>query len=1293
MLKALALRVLFCPSESSMPETPWEFSIDVGGTFTDCLAKRPDGSTVRLKILSSGVTKGTVAALRGSTIICDPRRQRDPPDFWIGFRCTLLDAAGHIISESRITAFDAANGELVLDAPCGSLVSAISYELSSTLEAPVLAIRYLMGLPLTSPVPPIRLRLGTTRGTNALLTRTGAATALAITQGFGDLLEIGSQERPDLFALTIRKPQPLAECSVEIGERVGADGTVLVPLKRDVVLQQLAAVRDRGIASLAICLLHGDLYPEHELIVEELAKSVGFTEVSRSSAVAPLVKIVPRAETTVVDAYLNPVLRSYVNHLYDSLPDSPIRLMTSAGGLVDATAFRGYQSVLSGPAGGVVGYARAAVAAGFDRAIGFDMGGTSTDVSRFDGSFEYEYETRKAGVRLVTPTLAINTVAAGGGSICRFDGTKLVVGPESAGAAPGPACYGRGGPLTVTDLNVFLGRIVEGRFPFRLDHAAIGQRLTALSNEVRAATGEAISHPALAEGLLRIANANMVRAIRSISIAKGADPTQYVLVTFGGAAAQHGCAIARELGIRQILNHPDAGILSAYGAGQADITRHAFQGVSRPLSTMSSAELATAFSELEQRPRQELAAEGVAAHHISINRSIDLRYAGTDAPLNIPYGELRNLIAAFEQSHRQQFGYALTNAAVEIVALRVEAIGRTAGPLPSSTRCTPRHVVPTNHATCRINGEDMGVGCFDRADLGPGSRLHGPALIADEYSTIFVEPEWQCDVLSQGELLLTDVATTKPEQEAASDAIMLEIFNHLFAGIAEQMGHVLQRTALSVNVKERLDYSCAVFTAPGELVANAPHVPVHLGAMGATVRSILAENPDLGPGDVYVSNDPYRGGSHLPDITVVTPVHDPATGALLFFTACRAHHAEIGGVRPGSMPPNSQTLGEEGVLITNFALVRGGTSHEQKLRELLLGARYPTRRVEENLADLRAQVAANNQGARDLLALVERYGLTTVVAKMQDIQQAAATKVRQALENLGMQTCSFTDYLETADGSSVPITVTVTLQPDSDGPAAIIDFTGSGPVVAGNLNANRAIVSAAVLYVLRLLVDEDLPLNEGALQAVKIVLPPGILNPTRADSPESSPAVAAGNVETSQRVVDVLLGALGIAAASQGTMNNLLFGTAEFGYYETICGGSGATASGSGASAVQVHMTNTRATDPEILERRLPVRLREFSIRRGSGGAGAHRGGDGVNRRIEFLAPVEASLITERRGPHPPFGMNGGSPGALGRNSLERADGLTLELPGICELSLAPGDILTIQTPGGGGFGHSLPGE
>lgn len=1269
--------------------SPRQFWIDVGGTFTDCLSLDESGRLTQHKQLSSGITKGTASEGSSEKGIVDPGRVGDPTDFWVGFRCTLLDDAGEPFGSTEVAAFDAKQGILTF-ADELSLRAGSRYELSCHLEAPVLAIRWLLKLPLAEQVPPVSLRLGTTRGTNALLTRTGAKTALAITKGFGDLLEIGSQERPRLFDLTVRKSAPLSDVSVEIAERVTAQGEVLIAPEPEVVHGQLMGLRRAGVDSLAICFLHADLYPEHELLVERIAREVGFAEVSCSSRIAPLVKVVSRAETTLVDAYLNPVLRSYVTHLHHELPGSQIRLMTSAGGLVSAEAFRGFQSVLSGPAGGVVGYAQIARAAGYERAIGFDMGGTSTDVSRYDGQYRYEYETRKAGVRLVAPTLAIDTVAAGGGSICKFDGSKLVVGPESAGAEPGPACYGRGGPLTVTDLNLYLGRIATERFPFRLDREVVAQRLQVLADEVNEANDERLSLRELAEGLLRIANANMARAIRGVSIAEGVDPRDYLMVCFGGAGAQHACAVARELGVREILIHPHAAILSAYGIGQADVARHAAAGIAKTLEDVIPSELSRRFDVLEEKTVKEVIAEGFAGERIEIRRTVDLRYLGTDAAINLPFSLVSELKAEFEAAHRQQFGYVHEERAVEIVALRVEAVGRTETSTATSQRLPPRIRERERHASVWFDGQESEAACWDRTALQPGDLVRGPAIFAEDNSTIVVEPGWQAEVMSGGELLLSIIDdVSKPTAPEASQAVMLELFNNLFAGVAEQMGHVLRRTAGSVNVKERLDYSCALFSAAGELIANAPHVPVHLGAMGATVRAVLDAHPQMSPGDVFVTNDPYQGGSHLPDVTVVTPVHDPESHELLFFTACRAHHAEIGGVRPGSMPPFSEQLGDEGVLISDFTLIQEGVSQEEGLRELLSSGPYPSRNVEENLADIRAQVAANRQGSTDLLKILEQFGLDVVQRNVRGIQEAAERKVRSALARVKKPDCSFTDYLETAEGESVPIQVEKRFPESPAGPAAVIDFNGTSPVVAGNLNANRAIVTAAVLYVLRLLVDEDVPLNEGALRAVEIVLPECLLNPPRANELAQSPAVAAGNVETSQRVVDVLLGALDLAGASQGTMNNLLFGNEDYGYYETICGGSGATANGPGAAAVQIHMTNTRATDPEILERRHPVRLHEFSIRTGSGGEGHHQGGDGVVRRIEFLERTEVSLITGRRGPHPPYGAEGGQPGALGRNLLIRADGSSSELPGICELEANPGEALEIRTPGGGGFGES----
>jgi len=1233
------------------------------------------------------VTKGAAAAGSARASIVDPARSADPERFFDGYELRLLDDAGGTVAKAKVARFDRAAGELHFAQPLPLAPrEGQAYELVSHEEAPIVAIRYFLGLPPDGAVPPVVVRLGTTRGTNALLTRRGAKTAFVTTRGFGDILKIGYQNRPRLFDLDIRKPVPLFADVVEIDERVTAAGDVLISPDPAKVRDQLASLKAHGIESLAICLLHAFAHPAHEQLVARIARETGFDEISASSRVAPLIKIVSRGDTTVMDAYLNPVLRAYVESLRRSLGSGELRIMTSAGGLVTAERFVGKDSILSGPAGGVVGFSRVARAAGFERAIGFDMGGTSTDVARFDGRYELEYETEKAGVRVVAPMLAIETVAAGGGSICGFDGVKLVVGPDSAGADPGPACYGRGGPLAVTDLNFYLGKILPEHFPFPLNRSAVETRLAKLAETVHEATGRRFEPRELCDGFLRVANSNMVKAIQTISVAKGCDPRDYVLVAFGGAAGQHACAVARELGMRQVLLHPDAGILSAYGIGLADVTRHRAAGVYQPYGEKALGELAPTIERLAGEARSEVLAEGIAPERIEVRTSLDLRYRGLDAWLTIVGGESPfSYAAAYENEHQKLYGYRHEGRPLEIVAVRVEVIGRTADYDAPTQVPRPGEPRPERTVTVFFDAVACDTQIFDRAKLQPGDRLRGPAIVHELLATTVVDPGWRADVLARGELLLADEGgdvrrEVSHDVSKSADPVMLEIFNNQFAGIAEQMGITLRNTSSSVNVKERLDFSCAVFTAAGELVVNAPHIPVHLGAMSETVKRTLADNPGMRPGDVFVTNDPYRGGSHLPDVTVVTPVHETATGQLLFFTASRAHHAEIGGIRPGSMPPFSRNLAEEGVLIRNFKLVEAGRSRIDALGELLLAGPYPTRNVADNLADVAAQVAANNQGTRDLGRLVERHGLAVVTAYMRHIQTAAERKMRAALARLPDGERRFVEHLD--DGSPIAVTVTVA------GDGAVIDFTGTGPVLAGNLNANRAIVTAAVMYCLRCLIAEDIPLNQGVLAPVRIVLPECLLNPTEGATPATSAAMVGGNVETSQRVVDTLLGALGVAAASQGTMNNLLFGDATFGYYETICGGAGATPQAAGADAVHTHMTNTRLTDPEVLEQRYPVRLHEFSIRRGSGGEGRHRGGDGIIRRIEFLRDLDVSILSQRRGPYPPYGLAGGQPGALGRNTLRRADGTVDELPGQVQFVAAAGDVLTIETPGGGGVGN-----
>ena len=1262
-------------------EKRWEFWIDVGGTFTDCIAQAPDGQLLRHKTLSSGVIKGTVG--EGSTTdVTDPLRRGDPVDFWRDWQFDLIDAQGNRQTGARVEQFDATRGSFQFATPLDREPQhGDHYELHCDLEAPQVAIQYLLQKPLKAALPPLRIRLGTTRGTNALLTRSGKPTAFVTTRGFGDILRIGYQARPQLFDLNIRKPTPLFTTALEIDERVAPTGEILSTLNVEQWRSSFVALRDKGIESLAICLLNAYANGSHEDQLAELAAEVGFSEISVSNRVAPLIKLVSRGDTTVVNAYLNSVLKSYLSRIADSESDSHrLQIMTSSGGLVGVDAFEGKDSILSGPAGGVVGFARVAEAVGYRRAIGFDMGGTSTDVARYDGSFEREYETEKAGVRIVTPMLAIETVAAGGGSICGFDGVKLAVGPASAGADPGPACYGKGGPLTITDMNLHLGKIPTEQFPFPLDPESVSRQLNELTKKIERQPSDGMSTEELAEGFLRVANANMAQAIRSISIAKGYDPRDYILVSFGGAAPQHACAVARELGITTIVNHPDGGILSALGVGHADLTRHAARGIYQPLDANDTDDLTKIFEELETQTHQEIINEGLDAASIGSTRSLDLRYLGTDAALTISQPDDGNFERAFTDLHRVRYGYVHADRPLEIVAARVESVGRSTLTLPDSKPQSPQVRASQQTRSMYLNGSWVESGIFHRDELQPGDRIEGPAMIVEHVSTTIVDPDWTADVLSGGELLFTDQATRKNDHHSTeSDPVLLEIFNRNFAGIAEQMGITLRNTSSSVNVKERLDFSCAIFTSDGDLVVNAPHIPVHLGAMSETVRCVLEDHPELAPGDVIITNDPYRGGSHLPDVTVITPIHDDHDGQLRFLVASRAHHAEIGGITPGSMPPFSHTLAEEGVLLESFKLVDGGESRFDELESRLKTAPYPSRNVAANLADIRAQVAANHQGVGDLQGLIERYTWPVVAAYMKHIQGAAETKVRSALLQLDDGDFEFEDHLD--NGAVIRVRISI------EGDTAKIDFRDSAAQTDDNLNANRAIVAAATMYCLRCLINEDIPLNQGVMSPVELIVEPGILNPHRGKDAAHCAAVAGGNVETSQRVVDVLLGAFGLAAASQGTMNNLLFGNDQFGYYETICGGAGATREQAGADAVHTHMTNTRLTDPEVIERQFPIRLARFEIRQESGGRGRNAGGNGVVRELEFLSDLEVSILSQRRGTYAPYGCQGGEPGTLGQNRLHQ-NGEWQELPWRAQFSVRPGDRLVIETPGGGGFGR-----
>ena len=1275
----------------------WEFWIDVGGTFTDCIGVAPNGQLRQYKTLSSGITKGSIQS-RTATTISDHLRTSDPPMFWNGATCRLMSAGGQIVATTVISDFSPSTGLLTFNSPVDCRDS-VAYELDVGVLAPVLAIRWLLQLPSDTQCPPVRVRFGTTRGTNALLTRTGARTALVTTAGFRDVPLIGNQDRPALFEMNIRKPDPLFTRVFEVDERIAADGSILKPLD----CGSVSEINPEDFDSVAICLMNAYRNPVHELELESILTSRGFTEVSRSSEVSPLIRFVPRCDTTILDAYLNPVLRKYMNEVRSHLPGSEIQVMTSTGGLVDSHAFRGRDCILSGPAGGIVGFSKVAQAEGYQRAIGFDMGGTSTDVARFAGRFDFENETTKAGVRILTPSLAIETVAAGGGSICGFDGARLYVGPQSAGANPGPACYGAGGPLTITDLNVFLGRVLPQHFPFRLNPDSVNARLKQLRQQMAAAhaiDAETSLHQ-IAEGLLQLANDNMVQAIRKVSVAKGYLPADYALVSFGGAGGQHACSIARSLGISTVLIHPFAGLLSAYGMGQADVRAIRQVSVLQPLNETTLQNISATRNELSDITRVEVLEQGVPPERILPSTlSLQLRYTGTDSSLMISEDKTVPFREAFEREHEQLFGYRRPSKEIEVASMQIETVGRASHDQSAIRIEANSDSTSTNAPSTSIwfAGELITAKIIMRASLSPGVRIDGPAIVCEPTSTVFIEPECDAIITKNGTINITVSKKTQAAEyitdqadNTVADPVLLEVFNNQFVSIAEQMGETLRRTSTSTNVRERLDFSCALFDRNGQLVVNAPHVPVHLGAMGETVQAIMSDHPHMQPGDVYVTNDPYRGGSHLPDVTVITPVFAkdsdaPEAEATIenheltahcqpaFFVANRAHHAEIGGIVPGSMPPFSKRLSEEGVLIRSRKLVSGGSSHEHEMRALLSSGKHPSRSIDDNIADLAAQSAANEAGARLLKELVASQSVARVHSYMQHIQRAAEKKMRLCLQQLAEKSYTFEDRMD--DGTKICVNIIV------KGDTACVDFSGTDGVHTGNLNANRAITTSAVLYCFRCLLNEPVPLNAGVLAPVKIVIPPGLLNPSPGDSAETSPAVVGGNVETSQRIVDVVLGALNLAAASQGTMNNLTFGDETFGYYETICGGAGATATADGASAVHTHMTNTRLTDPEVLEQRYPIHVRQFSIRSNSGGAGLFRGGDGIVRELEFLKPLRVSMLSQRRNLNAPYGINGGLKGRPGCNLVNRKD------TGGCFSTLADaGTVLRIETPGGGGCG------
>ncbi|GAA2740684.1 hydantoinase B/oxoprolinase family protein [Kitasatospora cinereorecta] len=1133
------------------------------------------------------------------------------------------------------------------------------------------------------------VRMGTTVATNALLERTGEPTALVITRGFADALRIGYQNRPRIFAREITLPEPLYARVIEVDERIAADGSVLRPPDLERLAQELRRCHRDGIRSLAVVCLHSYLHPAHEQAIGRLAERLGFPQVSLSSEASPLMKLVPRGDTAVVDAYLSPGLRRYVRQVARELSDIPLMFMQSNGGLAEAGHFRGKDAILSGPAGGIVGMVRMSRLAGIERVIGFDMGGTSTDVSHFAGEFERVVTTEVAGVRLRAPTLAIHTVAAGGGSVLRFGGGRLRVGPDSAGADPGPACYRRGGPLTVTDANLLLGRIQAAHFPHvfgpdgdrPLDLDPVRRRFATLAAEIAADSGAACTAEQAAEGFLRIAVGNIANAIKRISVQQGHDVTRYALTTFGGAGGQHACAVAQALGIRTVLVPPMAGVLSALGIGLADTTVLREHAVERPLAQESMAAVRALAEKLAALATAELVDQGIAPERIRLAHRVRLRYQGTDTTLDTALAEPPAMTDEFETRHRATYSF-LMDRPIVVESLAVEATGLTEQPDLEALGATPDvGDGPVGPRTVRMftGGRWSDVPVRERERMRPAETVTGPALIAEAGATTVVDDGWSATVTPVGHLLVEQVGDfAEPSVTAEADPVLLELFNNLFTAIAQQMGARLESTAQSVNIKERLDFSCALFDPDGNLVANAPHIPVHLGSMGTTVKEVLRRRgPSIRPGDAYAVNDPYHGGTHLPDITVVTPVFDPAGQDILFFVASRGHHAEIGGITPGSMPATSREIHEEGVLLDNWLLVSDGRLREAETLRLLAEAPYPSRDPATNLADLRAQIAANRKGVDEVLAMIDQFGLDVVRAYMRHVQDNAERAVREVIGELADGAYRY----ETDSGAVIAVRVEV----DRRQRTATVDFTGTSAQLDGNFNAPSAVVNAAVLYVFRTLVADDIPLNDGCLRPLRIIVPPGSML-----APRYPAAVAAGNVETSQAITGALYAALGVQAEGSGTMNNLSLGNEDHQYYETIASGSGAGPGYDGAAAVQTHMTNSRLTDPEVLEWRLPVLLEQFAVRPGSGGAGRWRGGDGVVRRIRFREPMTVSLLSGHRSVAP-YGMAGGAPGGLGANRLLRRDGRTEPLGGCATVDVEPGDVLEIETPGGGGYGDPGP--
>ena len=1255
----------------------WKICADTGGTFTDLIAFAPSGEVVTEKVLSNSSLRGRIIRRVAPNRLRIQTSWTLPEDFLRGFQFRLFDRER---SRATVIRYRPEASEILLsgDLAQGNLKGAL-FEVISPEEAPVLGARLITRVGQGQPLPPIVLRLGTTKATNALLEERGSRLVLIVTKGFRDLLKIGDQRRPELFALNIRKPTPLPESVIEVEERISAAGEVLIPVEPRSIADELDAALGRGCSVAVVALMNSYRNPSHEELMSAYLKRCGFSHVISSSTAAPFIKYLDRAETAVVDGYLSEVMSSYLNEVKRVMVTDRLAVMASSGGLIPQERYRPKDSLLSGPAAGMVGAVNVGVSAGFSKLLTFDMGGTSTDVSRYGGDFEYTASHTVGRARVLSPALKIETVAAGGGSICGWRSGSLFVGPQSAGAHPGPACYGWGGPLTITDVNLLLGRLDHERFEIPVLPEEAKEKLTGLLEELENGEGKIIDRERLLCGFLDVANERMADAIVRISVREGYDPAEHVMVAFGGAGGMHACAVAERLGISKIIVPAESGLLSARGLNAARTEAIRERQVLATLDD-SRDELEAIFEDLEDEALSDLksGAERDLDLYIRV-RSVQMRFFGQESSLTVPYRRGEDLAAEFIVIYRSVFGYLAKDRVLEVVSARVIA--------STCTVAFEREVFPGDgnakdprSRMIRSYVEDgwKHIPACDRGDLAPGFQIRGPAILTDSYSTALVDPGWLATVGSESSVLLVrEAGAEKRRSKAELEIVNLELFTNRFRSIVDEMGLQLQRTALSTNVKERMDFSCGLLDAEGYLVVNAPHIPVHLGALGLCVREVAA-SMELKPGDVVITNHPAFGGSHLPDLTIISPVFN-TKGALLAYLANRAHHAEIGGVLPGSIPPHAKVLAEEGVVIAPRKLFDGGRSKFDELAELLAGGQYPTRALDDNLADVRAQVAANIRGAERLHALSREFGEERIQHYLQALKDHAGRVLKRRLASLSKGNFQARERLD--DGHLIAVQVTVS------NAGLKFDFGGSSPRHPGNFNATSAIVRSVLLYVLRLLVDEDIPLNEGLMEVVEVRLPNCFLNPEFPSDPNRAPAVVGGNVETSQRLVNAILRAMGLVAGSQGTMNNLTFGNEKFSYYETICGGSGAGPGFDGADGVHTHMSNTAITDAEILEHRYPVRLWRFALRENSGGAGRFRGGDGAIREIEFLEPMSLSLLTQYRD-RGPRGLEGGRDGQPGRQQLLRFGGDVEKLEASDQRQVRPGDRIVVETPSGGGYGR-----